>query len=339
MSIQTLKDLAVSVAKRQAPANYSVETANKALMGELKNYAGSLQAFMKNRYDIYEIIQESSNAVIQEQLRQKIGAFANIQYVAQGEKARFRNPLSKARAKKFLTTAAAAGVYRTFRLDSPYFEVPTHAQGIGAILDFERILDGTEFYADAMEVITEGLSDVVYNEILSALESLTKANLPAANKAIDSNFDAANFAKIVNIVKTYSDDGKAVILASPEFIAEMGPDAIVTPTGSVAGVYSPEDVNDIRNVGHITMFRGSVIVPLDQHYLDWNNTEKAVNPSYAYILPSSKEKVVQVAIEGGTQIADYQNRDWSMEIQAYHKVGVSIVTTNAIGVYQNTSLS
>ena len=338
MAIKDIKQLAVASAKRQAPANFSIDTVDKALIGELNKYAGSLQKFMKNRYDIYEIIQEASNAVIEEQLNALVGSFADVRFVGQGEKVRFRTPLSKTRAKKFLTNAAAAGVYRTFRLDSPTFDVQTHAQGIAAILDFERILDGTEVYADAMAAISEGLSETVYNEVLRALESLVDVNLPAANKAIDSNFSAANLAKIANIVRTYSDDNKAIILASPEFIAEMGADAIVAPAQNVGGVYSPEDISDIRNLGHVTMFRGNIVVPLRQEYLDFDNKEAKVDPSIAYVLPSSKDKVVKVVIEGGTQIADYQNRDWSMEIQAYHKVGAAIVSTNAIGVYQNSSL-
>lgn len=339
MNKQQLIDLAIQAAKRTAPANYSVETVDKALVGELNKLVdGKLQNFMKNRYDIYEIIQEASNAVLERQVLQQVGAFADVQFVARGVRPRFRNPLSRTRAKTFLTSAAAAGVYRTFRLDSSWFEIETHAQGIGAILDFERILDGTEVFAESMAIISEALGESIYHEIHKALESLLEVALPSANKAIDSNFDAANLQKICNIVRTYSDNNQAVILATPEFIAEMGPDAIVSPTANVGGVYAPQDIQDIRNLGHITMFRGNVIVPLKQGYADFNNTETVVDPSIAYILPSSNEKVVKAVVEGGTQIRDMQNEDWSMTIQAYHRVGAAVVATNGIGVYQNLSL-
>jgi hypothetical protein len=53
-----------------------------------------------------------------------------------------------------------------------------------------------------------------------------------------------------------------------------------------------------------------------------------INPIYAYILPAGKEKIVNVLIEGATQMYDVVNPDQSIEIHTYKKVGVGILTFN-----------
>jgi hypothetical protein len=76
------------------------------------------------------------------------------------------------------------------------------------------------------------------------------------------------------------------------------------------------------------MFRGTPIVELKQSYLDENNNVLMINPNYAYILPAGKEKVVKVLMEGATQMYDATNRDNSIEVNVYRKVGVGILTFN-----------
>ena len=56
MTIKEMKELALCAAKNEAPTNYSMENVNDALVEALREMAGSVNQFMKNRYDIYEII-------------------------------------------------------------------------------------------------------------------------------------------------------------------------------------------------------------------------------------------------------------------------------------------
>jgi hypothetical protein len=64
-----------------------------------------------------------------------------------------------------------------------------------------------------------------------------------------------------------------------------------------------------------------------------------IHPQYAYILPTGKEKVVKVLMEGQTQIWDYVNADQSVEVNTYRKIGVGVLTYNNWGIYQNTQIS
>ena len=337
-TIKELKELALHSARGTAPAEYSASNVDEALRGELAAMCSSINNFMRNRYDIYDIIIETADAIVPANVMSVMGAFAEIKSVPQGQKAIFkRGMVGRNRAKKFLTQVGLSGVYETFRLDNETFEMGGKAIGGGAVLDFERFLDGAESMADLMEVITEGLSDAIFGEVQKALIAAAEAvGRPAANKVSTDTFDSKKMFDLVTVVKSYG--GYAVIFAAPEFIGAMGPDAIVPAVGGAQGVYHQDDIDAIHKTGRIKIFRGTPIVEIPQSYTDESNTETQVNPQYAYVLPAGKEKVVKVVFEGNTQVWDLKNPDNSMEIHTYKKMGAAILTHHNWGIYQNTSL-
>lgn len=54
-TIQEIKELALCAAKRNAPANYSIDSVDKALREELGGMAKSINEFNKNKYDILRL--------------------------------------------------------------------------------------------------------------------------------------------------------------------------------------------------------------------------------------------------------------------------------------------
>ena len=337
-TLSELKQLAIYAAKRTAPTNFSVENVDAALLDGVKEMCGSVNQFMKNRHDIYEIIIAAADEVVPNKVIDAIGIFAEVQTVAQGQKAVFkRGVIGKNRAKKFLTQVGLSGVYETFRLDTDTFELGGKAVGGAVTMDFERWLDGAENLADLMEVITEGLTDAIFGEVQKALIAAAEdPTRPDANKVIASNFDGDAMFKLMTTVKAYG--GSVVIFAPPEFIGEMGPDAIVPVGTNYQGVYHPQDIDAIHNTGYVNIFRGAPIVEIPQSFVDGSNTTTWINPQYAYVLPAGKEKVVKVVLEGATQMYDFTNRDQSIEINVYKKMGAAILTHHNWGVYQNTSI-
>ena len=339
MTLNEFKDIALHAAKGTAPANFTVENVNDAFIDGLKELAGSYNQFMKNRYDIYDIIIQSIDEILPKNVINALGAFADVQQVAQGEKAMFRRKKGRARAKKFLTQVGLSGVYETFRLDADTFEVGAHAVGGGATIDFERMLDGAESLAEVVGIVTEGLENAVYVEVQKALNAAV-AVMPATN--IESgSWDPDEMVRLLTTVRAY---GSPVIYACPEFIAAMGADPIVAPmmnsTVPVAqGIYSPKDIEAIHDYGFINVFRGAPIVQLPQSFVDENNTETYVNPRLAYIFPAGQEKVVKVVLEGQTQIRDHENKDNSMEVYAWKKMGCAILTHHNWAMYENTGLT
>lgn len=139
--------------------------------------------------------------------------------------------------------------------------------------------------------------------------------------------------ELVNTVSAY---GKPIIITSPQFAAKMA-NFITYPNANPN--LPNQDLVDIRENGYIGKFRGTSVVVLPQSFEDETNTKFVINPKVAYVIPAGKEKIVKVAFEGDTIVDEWKNRDRSMEIQAYRKVGVGIVgNPHYWGIAQNTSI-
>ena len=347
MNIKELKEIALHIAKGTVPACYSEQNVdmNAAFLDGLNELAGSVNQFMKNRYDIYDIVVEATDEILPKNVISALSPFAEVQVVPQGRKAIFKVKTGRARAKKFLTQVGLSGVYETFRLDSKTFELGAHAVGGGATVDFERMLDGAESLAEVMSIITEGLTDAVFVEVQRALRAaIDNTTHPLTNMVSSSTFEPDKMVKLMNVVRAYGNG--VVIFAPPEFIADMGPDAIVPVTignstnyGGVAGVYSPDDIEQIHRTGFINIFRGAPIVQIPQSFTDESNTTTYIDPQIAYILPTGADKIVKIVLEGATQIRDFTNRDNSLEVYAYKKMGCAIITYHNWALYQNTGIT
>lgn len=345
MTIKELKEIALHAAKGTVPASYTNQEVdvNAAFVDGLKELAGSVNQFMKNRYDIYEIIVETVDQIMPKDVIAALSPFAEVQIVPQNQKAIFKKSVGKMRARQFLTQVGLSGVYETFRLDKTTFELAAHAVGGGATIDFERMLDGAESLAEVVGIITQGLTEAVFVEVQRALIAAYNASdRPAANKKLVTSFDGTKMAELMATVRAYGDN--VVIFACPEFIAAMGPDAIV-PVGTYGssfpanGVYSPDDIEQIHRTGYINIFRGAPIVQIPQSFIDENNEKTVMNPQYAFVLPAGREKVVKVVLEGATQMHDFTNRDNSIEVYAYKKMGCAVLTNYDWGIYQNTGVA
>ena len=336
MNINELKQLALHAAKNTAPANYSVSSVNAAVADGFKELASSVNQFMKNRYDIYDVIVEVINEVVPKRVANALDAVAEVRIVPQGERAIFKQATGRQRAKSFITQVGLSGVYETFRLDSTTFEVPIHAIGGAAILDFERILDGSESLAESMDVLAEGMEEAIFFEVQKALRgALNSQGRPDANK-VTGSWDSDSMAKLCATVRAYGNG--AVIFAPPEFVAAMGADAIVPVSTVGQGVYAPDDIDSIHKTGYINIFRGTPVVQMPQSFVDTTNTTTWIDPQIAYVLPGGNGKVIKVALEVNTQIHDFTNRDNSLEIHVYRKVGTAILTQYNWGIYQNTDI-
>ena len=332
-NIKEIKDLALHAARGTTPTTeYSTSDVNESLREEMSTLCKSYRDFQRNKNDIFQIIEETADEIVPNKVIAAMGAFAEIKQTANGVKAIFKQRVGKQRAKKFLTQVGLSGVYETFRLDSTTFELKAHAIGGAAYLDFERFLSGDENMTEYMDIIVEGLEDATYGEVQRALRAaLNSAKRPTANKVSVSSFDSDKMAKLCATVKNYGQG--ATIFAPGEFIVAMGPDAIAS------GKYSDVDIEDIRTKGKIGIFRGTLITELPQAYTDETNTETQIDPQLAYVLPTGGEKVVKIVFEGGTEIHEFENRDNSMEMHAYRKLGVAVLTHHNWGIYQNTGVT
>lgn len=337
-NIDQIKDLVKCAINKTAPADFSTATVSEVedtLRAEMNGLASDFNTYRRHQLDVFEIIQEAVDLAAPKKVMDIFGQFAEIRQFNNGAKPQFKIRRGVNRAKRFVTRATASGVYRAFRLDSDVIDVDTFAIGNAAYIDFERYMSGDEDMAEVASIIVESFQDAVMEELQKALRAtINESSRPTANKQTDSSFSAASLAKLCATVRAYGNG--AVIFATPEFIAAMGPDEIksgITPNVSV------NDIEDIRTKGYIGIFRGCPIVQLPQSYTDETNTHTLVDPQIAYVFPTGGEKIVKVAFEGNTIVKQWDNRDNSMELQAYKKLGIAILNYNSWAIYRNTGIA
>lgn len=337
--ITKLVEIGLQALKVKAPSKeFSVETCRKAFDGEIANNFGckNMADFMRVKPDIFELLQEMADEYLPARLNATLAQFAEIKQVAQGNKVEFKLRKGWQRGKSFVTQVAPSGQYETFRLDISQFTVPVKAYGAGAVVEWERFLNGQESFVELMQIIAEGIEDRIYEQIQGLLQG--QANImPTANVATDNKFVPAKMDSLLAVVRAY---GRPEIWCTQEFAA-----TITNQVGFQAA--SPNipaaDLDDIRNQGYVGMYHGARVIVLPQSFVDETNSEKIMNPQFAYVIPAGEERIVKIIMEGDTQIREYDKdtggMDWSTGIQMYKKVGLAIVTNpNYWAIYQNTAL-
>lgn len=330
MDKSTLKQLGIYAATGSAPANYSVELVGKSFAGELKKIIPNYDAFRRHKLDVYELMQEIFDEVLPKKVKERFGAMADVRVLNHGQKYTFKKKVGRARAKSFITKVGLGGVFETFRLDQTEFDIPVTAIGGSAILDFERLLDGSESLAEYTEVLMEGMEEEILNMVVNALNaSVSAVGRPSNTRKIDSSFTKASFDKLVNTVRAYGDP---VVMCTQDFADKL-------PAHTIGTTTTQEDALDIRNYGALQVYKGCPISILPQSFTDETNQVKAIDPQYCYILPSAGAKIATIVLEGGTIVDDFKNKNRSMEISTYQKVGVAILHNNNWAIYKVTELA
>ena len=336
--IKAIKELALYAAKKQIPVDFAKENpsatiadVNDSLREELKELCGNYKLYRKNKNVLFEIMEETMDEVVPAEVISVIGQFADIRNYPHGSKPQFKVKKGKLRARKFATRATASGVYEAFRLDTDVIDVNTFVIGDAAYIDFERFLSGDEDWADYMEALMDGIITAIWKEVYGAMIAGAQNVVIAANKS--TGVGQYNPATLQGIIRKVSAYGAPVIVATQQFADTMGPDAIVAGSANYQGVYAPDDLDAIHRYGHVLSYRGTPIIVLPVSFEDETNTTEIFGGNFCFVLPSNGEKVVKVLMEGGMIVKEWDNRDNSMEIQAYTKIGTAVITGNNWGYY------
>ena len=326
-----------SVAYSFGGEKLSAEALNKTFIKELNELGSTPQDFRENKNLIYTLMEVGLTEVMPQKVLQNYGQFADVQTFPQGTRPVYKIRISEAsrkRAKQFVTRVGLAGRYEVFKLDGKSIEVPTSAYGGASRIEWEELLDGRMTMNDYYSIVLEGMDEAVYREIAKALES-TVTGIKAANKTVQTAFNEAAMDQLLMTADAY---GKSSIYCTFEFAATMIP---ATATGAWDSPRFSDGMKEqIWNNGYFTTYKGHQVIILPQSFTDETNTEKVIDPSHAWIIPTGSEKPVKVAFEGSAQVKSFDNRDWSTELQTYQKLGVATYMINpGICVYTNKSLS
>ena len=320
----------VANANPSAPVAYSWGEEKFAYSSLNETFAKELNAlYTEDSKRAYKLMEEVITDVLPKKVMEQYGAFAEFKTFAQGDKPVFVQRIteaSKRRAKQFVTKVGLAGVYEVFKLDGRSYEITTSAIGGAAQIGFEEFLDGKITMADVLDLVLEGMDETIYKEIANSLIA-TIDSLQDANKYAGNGFDEKEMDKLLAVADSY---GPSTIYCTFEFAATMIPSE---------GWISDNMKDTMWNNGYLGNYKGHKVVVLQQSFTDETNTEKVINPQFAYIIPTGAQKPVKVAFEGTAHMRERTpNADWSTTVDVYQKVGVATIVTNNICIYQNKSL-
>ena len=336
---KNLVALAIAAAKAtpSAPVAYSYEDKNfsyaelnETLYAELSALAGDNRSYRENKNTIFAIIEETIDEVLPKRAQDIYSGLAEIKVVGQGDKPLFRRKVNnRLRAKQFVTRVGLAGRYEVWKMAAgESFEVPTSAIGTAIQIGFEEFLDGRVNWAEMLNIVLEGMDDLIAYEIEASLKAAI-TQLPTNNVVVTTGFSEADFDKLLAIADSYGD---ATIYCFDEFARKMIP--------AEAWRYSDRMKEEVWASGHLQGYKGHRVVIFSNVVTDETNSEKALDPSYVWIIPNGADnKPVKVVIEGDTCIKENDsNDDWSRELHMYKKIGVVAMLADDICCYRDTSL-
>lgn len=327
----------VAKADPSAPTAYSFngqslsyQDLNETLRAELNELAGTYALYRENKNLIFSLIEQTMDDILPKKVAVQYDRFAEVKTFAQGDKPLFkRKTNARARAKQFITRVGLAGVYEVFKLGAGQetFEVPTSAIGGAAQIGFEEFLDGRVDFAELISIVMEGMDELIYKEIGEALKGSIN-QLPPVNRAAVAGFDEVAMDRLLMVARAY---GNPVIYCTEEFAVKMLPNE--------AWRYTEEMKDELWRTGRLANYKGTQVIILENGFEDGTMASKAIDPGYAWIIPTGADnKPIKVAFEGVTLVDEWKNHDWSREIQVYRKVGVVAMLGNNICCYVDTSL-
>lgn len=310
--------------------NFSLTELNETLRQELNEYSKDFYAYEQNKAMIYSLIAETIDDILPKKVTKQYEALAETKTFANGTKPVFKRKINAMkRIQQFVTRVGLAGVYEVAKLgkNQESFEVPTSALGGAIQVGYEEFLDGRVDFNEMLDALMEGFDLVIYEEIGKAMVASLN-QLPAANIGTSNGFDEEIMDGLVNIARAY---GEPTIYCTAEFASKMVPHDAWMLTDAMK--------TELWNNNRLANYKGTKVVVLDQGFVDETNSEKVIDPGYAWVIPNGANmKPVKIAFEGPTMIRDLENADWSKEIQCYKKVGVVCMMTNNICCYKDTAL-
>ena len=314
--------------KDGASEDLSVDAMNETLRNELYAKCQTRNDFERNKYDLFDLIQESIDAKVPADVAKFFDGFTTTQQFAANEEPEFslRRDTKHIRARKFAVLGASAGSYEVFKLaKESKIRVNITAVTDACQIGFEDFVSGRIDWNQMLEAVSLGMEDRIYDEILKCLD-VVETNLPANNKATSADFDPTALEKVIATVSAY---GTPTIFCTERFAS------IITEGSDWA---SAEEKLARRNVGYLAAYKGAKIVIIPQTFTDENNTDKVNKDSKAYVLPAGVGSIFYVALQGDTQVRNVENEDWSIELQTYKRFGVAALAYNDLGVVEITSL-
>lgn len=324
---------------KKPSANFSVAEIQTASTKALKEYFNINDNFTprelrEHRNEYFAIMEEVVDRVLPEMMTNILGDIAEVKSFERDSQVLFKiKGLGANRVKAAIVPGARGGVYRARRLDSNEMTLNTRVYTVGYSVTLEDILAGSRSVADVLEVITEGLAQQIWIEIVKALRAAYAA-VPANNKATASG-DTIDLKGIDKIVRTVGAYGTPFIIGFSSLIDQI---SNLVPFQNAGPNINGQDLIDVREQGYVGKYKGTAVIKLPNYFVDESNSQWLFKETDIFVLPSDA-RPVKVALRGDAYTAEVQQPHGGMEWHLHKMMGVGILFYNNIGIYQQTGTS
>lgn len=304
--------------KRSSVDSYSAEER----MEGIRVYLADLNKdYRNNKNEIFQIIEDTVSDILPKRVNDIVRNFAEFKDFPDNTQVRFKVKNGKIKAVE----VAVGGTVQRHRIDKGEFTLKTEALQCKVYEEYERVIGGLVDWSELINMVADAITDAILTKVYNALISIY-TKVPTVNAHTSASLDKVELDKIINVIKAY---GNPVIMGTPLAVAQITLDSFATEA----------DKLDMRNKGFVGMYKGCSVVEIPNSFVDNDNAVKVFDDQYLWIIPAGSEKVVKVAMEGGLKVRETNGQDWTVNFEAYQKVGVSVLAVNNIGVYKITNLA
>ena len=334
MTKQELRELLLANFKPVAGANFSdtVSATRNAIVEFYGLKDLTPREIRANKNYIMALIEEVIDEVLPEKLEARVGDFAEIKQFDRDAEVVFTiKNKGKRRAYLTIKKGARGGMYQAARLDDIQMSIDTWVETVAVFVTLEEILLGKYSLQDLMNNILDGFEEKLYVEVIEALQTSASYS-PAVNADSGSGIVEADFDALVRIVAAY---GNPMIMGFKQAISKL---SNITGWTSASPNISTQDLEDYRNRGFVALYKGTPVVELQNYITDEStNADWLLDESYIFIIPAG-QKPVKVALKGDMHIQTVEHTTGSVEENAHKMLGVSLLLTNNIAIYEDTSI-
>lgn len=329
MEQRMLKQLLIAAARPTADVNFT--DAQSAAKNAILEHFGlediSIRDIKKHSGAIFAIVEEVLEEVLPMELESLVGQFAEIKTFGRDESPKFTiRGVGKNRVMRGIVKGARGGLYRARRLDNKELMVPVSVWTVGYQITLEELLTGRRTIAELVELIAKGFTELIYTEVIAALRA-SKAYAPVANRHEANGINEVELRRIIRTVSAYG---------NPTIIAFQSEAEKLTNTAGNVSVMNPNvaaaDLDEIRNQGRVSVYRGTPIIVLPNYFMDETNEDWLFDEADIFVLPVG-EKPVKVAFQGEMYTTEVAQPHGGVEYHAHRMMGIGIMFYNHIGIY------
>ena len=315
----------------KAVANFSTEDTNTAAVKGIMEACGlnensTARELREKEAMAFALIEEAIDEVLPKKLENVVGQFAEVKTFGRDDEVVFNiDKIGKNRAKLTISKGARGGIYRAAKLDSKHFSLNTEVYTVAVYTTLEDIILGRSSLGELYANVLEGLEEIVYKEVFTALAETDSA---AGYDRIDTEGDSLSAAidYVAPRVKQY---GIPTIFGSYS--------ALQTLANETTTISHPDaDRDDVRNYGFVQVYKGMRVVELPNYLsADGNWIYK---DNYVFVIPSDA-KPVKVALRGDLYIQRNTAAVGSEKWEAHKMMGVGVAMANNFAVINTSSFN